>query len=124
MESYKGFMIDQTAVQAEVTSYDGKAEAGIGIYSTTWVTRLIDPRTAKSMTVPSVDEAKRLVDKWFTGDGIAELENLQKTIANEQTSFERYEIKANKDLAEIGKKLALERQNLYDLKSKLPPTFN
>lgn len=124
MTNYKGFLIDQTPEASQVMSFNGQMQIGTGTYTTNWVTRIIDPTTAKQLKVKNIAEAEHLIDTWFTGDGlikltslIAEVEEAKKTVVQLQTSTEA-QIEALKVILET------EKQKLAALKASMPPEFS
>lgn len=124
MTNYKGFLIDQTPEASQVMSFNGQMQIGTGTYTTNWVTRIIDPTTAKQLKVKNIAEAEHLIDTWFTGEGltkltslIAEVEEAKRTVVQLQTSTEA-QIEALKVILET------EKQKLAALKASMPPEFS
>ena len=124
MLPYKFYLIDHYNVQ-EPMLMDSIVSNSIPntVLTMVWKTRIIDTLTGKTMTVPSVDEAKLLIDHWaLLGDPEALLAR-EKELEEKRTAFETLETETKVKIQELFFIIKKSSDELAALSDVTPPRF-
>jgi Fic family protein len=123
MEKYKGFLLQSGYDTYENSYFDGHRNCGDGTYTTKYFCRIIDSESAKSIKVDTLEEAKLVIDTWFSVEGGHRSEEIINSYRQKEEQLKELEKETNTKIAELQEFLHRERSALRLLYKGMPPKF-